>query len=469
MESFLDFHDVLDVVNGKVMRPTDNTPEVVRQQVEWDKLDKKARFCISQALEANQIRHVMALKTAAEMWKRFESLYEQKNPISIHMLLAKFYEYKMKPGMNVAEHVAKIEEMASQLKDLGQPQEEKALITKVLTSLPKSYRPLLTAWDSVPEDQQTMENLMPRLLKEEDIDKSTGELNLNEDEETTALFSKTGKHNQQQFSKNSQNQLVRQKSKFKGNCHYCAKFGHMKRDCRKWKVDQKNSQANPADSGSSAAAFSATNSWPAINDDEIWLGDSGATQHMTFHREWFCTFEPVGENQRPVTIGNDDVVFAKDISIIEVERQVGDKILRHMMYDVLYVPEISRNLFSLGAACEKGASYKGTKEGLKIFRNGQCVAIGQRYNYGLYSMNMRVIKSVEANVASSQPISIQKLHERLGHANYKLVEEVIKGNAVIGLPPIDIKSRSQVNDDNRFCESCVFGKQHKRSFFESAS
>lgn len=46
---------------------------------------------------------------------------------------------------SVAQHVAKIEKMAQQLEELGHKQEEVTLITKVLHSLPSSFRNLISA------------------------------------------------------------------------------------------------------------------------------------------------------------------------------------------------------------------------------------------------------------------------------------------------------------------------------------
>lgn len=93
----------------------------------------------------------MNLKTAAEMWTRLESLYELKNATSKHLLLQKFFEYKMDDS--TVAHVAKIEEMARQLEELGHKQERITLVTKVLHSLPSSFRNLISAWDSVPKQE----------------------------------------------------------------------------------------------------------------------------------------------------------------------------------------------------------------------------------------------------------------------------------------------------------------------------
>lgn len=96
----------------------------------------------------------MNLKTANEMWVRLSSLYELRDKTTVHLLLQKFFDYRMEEGMTVGQHVSKIEAMARKLEDLGHKQDEVAIITKTLHSLPSSYRHVISAWDSMPPEQQ---------------------------------------------------------------------------------------------------------------------------------------------------------------------------------------------------------------------------------------------------------------------------------------------------------------------------
>jgi len=470
MEQFLDFHGLLEVTNGNTARPIEGAV-----QAAWDKADKKARFVISQALDVSQVRHVMSLSTANDMWKRLESLYEQKNPISIHLMLQRFFEYKMSPKMSMADHVAKIEEMAKQLSDLGQKQDETVVITKVLTSLPAKYRHVISAWDSLPKIEQTMINLLPRLLKEEELYKGIADLKLSDDEDSAALYSKSNKKAQSNYKRSVNRQADRNnqgdcnnqadKQKFKGTCHYCKKSGHMKRDCYKFKVNKRDGNANSVMADHSASVFTATNEWSTINDEDVWLADSGASDHMTSREEWFTKLQPVGDREKPVTLGNNKVIFAKGKGEIQFEARVGDKITKHTMTDVLYVPGISRNLFSLGAATTKEAEYSGKQDVLKIYSKGNLTILGKRFNHGLYSLDICAVKAAQMNVAQSNAASIQVWHERLGHANYKSILELAKGEAVIGLNCSDLKKSYKY--ENNFCEACIFGKQHKKPYKES--
>lgn len=75
--------------------------------------------------------------------------------------------------------------MATQIKDVREDISDIAIMAKVLRSLPSRYNALQTAWDSVPEENQSLDNLLERLLKEEE--------RLEGDEDTTERKGETEK------------------------------------------------------------------------------------------------------------------------------------------------------------------------------------------------------------------------------------------------------------------------------------
>lgn len=67
--------------------------------------------------------------------------------------------------------------MATKLADVEAPVDSISIMTKIICTLPPSYRSFFTAWDSIPFDQRTMSLLSSHLLKEEVMAKrwSTGQ------------------------------------------------------------------------------------------------------------------------------------------------------------------------------------------------------------------------------------------------------------------------------------------------------
>lgn len=453
MMGFLEYHGLLDLVDGTKKRPTSESTE------EWDKLDKKARFYIGLSLEPAQVRQVMNLKTSTEMWTRLESLYELKNATSKHLLLQKFFEYKMDKDNSVAQHVAKIEEMARQLEDLGHKQEEVTLITKVLHSLPSSFRNLISAWDSLPEQEQTMENLLPRLMKEELLNKGMAGLHL-DDAEGNALYSK-GKSRQNNSNNDPKKHINKNQNKFKGKCHGCGKYGHKRTECYANGKTRNDSQNNVAVSSKESHAFTATECLISTKWNDIWLADSGASYHMTARKEWFATFELLTKGKITIRFGNGDLVSAQGIGTINTKSTVNGSLETHTLHDVLYIPEITRNLFSIGAATGRGAKAEFSKDKLLMKINGKVRAIGKRVADRMYQMDIEVVtNAIEANIVTTEEKSLEVWHSRLGHASMKTIRKMAKSDAVIGMCCGNLANSNQAD----YCEACILGKQCRKTF-----
>ena len=64
-------------------------------------------------------------------------------------------------------HVSAIEQIATHLKDLGSPVSDVQVMSKILLTLPPSYRHFLSAWDNVPMAEKNIKLLTSRLVNEE--------------------------------------------------------------------------------------------------------------------------------------------------------------------------------------------------------------------------------------------------------------------------------------------------------------
>ena len=90
------------------------------------------------------------------------------------MIQSQFFDYKMVRGDSVALHIAKIENIAKTLSNLGKPIPTNMIITKILCSLPPSFSIVNASWDNVPVGERTIENLTVHLLQLEHLNASQG-------------------------------------------------------------------------------------------------------------------------------------------------------------------------------------------------------------------------------------------------------------------------------------------------------
>ncbi|KAG5871696.1 hypothetical protein JTB14_005058 [Gonioctena quinquepunctata] len=107
-----------------------------------------------------------------------------------------------------------------------------------------------------------------------------------------------------------------------------------------------------------------------LHPNYIWIADSGATQHMTMHRNCFSTFE----NVQSVLIGNGQSMKAFGRGNIDVEMHVGGKWARHYLQDVWFVPEAKKKLSSIPSIVDKGMTSSLENNVCNILRDGEIVA-----------------------------------------------------------------------------------------------
>jgi len=98
--------------------------------------------------------------------------------------------------------------------------------------------------------------------------------------------------------------------------------------------------------------------------DESWYMDSGASNHMTCHGEWFDKMLPT-QTQGYVVTGDDTQHAITHIGSVPLRMHDGR--IKNMS-DVLYVPSISKNLASVGQMVEQGLQVRFNKHGCFIVR-----------------------------------------------------------------------------------------------------
>lgn len=86
----------------------------------WIKKDARTMSVLSSLMKYSQFEYLDTCITAAEMWTEFSAIHKQKRASNKLMLTTKFHEYYMAAGDSIAQHITKIENMASQLKNIDE-------------------------------------------------------------------------------------------------------------------------------------------------------------------------------------------------------------------------------------------------------------------------------------------------------------------------------------------------------------
>ncbi|UYV60351.1 hypothetical protein LAZ67_1000907 [Cordylochernes scorpioides] len=437
MKIILEAKDLLGITDGSEVKPE---IEDIAKFSEWKKKDAKSKMLITTALEFKYLQQIVNCQTSAEMWKKLSTIYELKSETNKYLLQQRFFEYKMNPNDNIASHISKVETQAQQMKDLGEPISDVALITKIICSLPDKYKNFITAWDSVSSEEKTLENLTARLLKEESLQDHWDSSGNFKPDNALMTFSKFNRNSTASNKQQQHQQSIKDKKK-NTHCGYCKKKGHWWKECYKRKEEQKGQQPSSS-ARDDSCAFSAETSAFLAETKDSWIVDSGATDHMTFRREWFSTFEEISEGVHPVCLGDGKKIYAKGKGNIDILSYVDSQKINATLLDVLYIPELVTNLFSLSTATKHGLTLicKGNQK--KLTKISKVLVTGIKDNSNLYRIFIKAEQSSQTYVAQ---LSLDIWHQRM--ENIKIREK----------------------PDSLLCEACIYGKQNRKVFHASTS
>lgn len=277
----------------------------------------------------------------------------------------------------LAEHLLKFDRLIRELKESGAAVEESDAVCHLLLTLPASFDPVITAIETLPGGV-TMAFVKNRLI---DVNlKKRNLMNGDSDSEDVAMMGR--------FSRG------------RIKCFRCGKFGHRAADCRVRteedtvaseceRVKVRNRKTNIAiedDRGSDCGAivFVATKEEHTVKTD--WLLDSGATEHMVKDASYLSEIRRL---KRPVevVIANGEKLLADYCGDMVMYTDVAGKKKKCEAKNVLYVPGLKSNLFSVNRIARSGLQVKFFDNRAELIKNDEVMATAH-YTGKQYEMKM---------------------------------------------------------------------------------
>ena len=155
-----------------------------------------------------------------------------------------------------------------------------------------------------------------------------------------------------------------------------------------------------------------------------------------------------------ITVANNNTVLVKGEGAVDVIA-LDKNVIR--LNNVLFVPDLSANLFSVSKATTHGFKTQFCKKECKISKNGEVLIsanlIGNIYRVALKPPIQSNENTPIAALASSVDINVW--HQRLAHLNFDSIRKLSNG-AALGL----MLKNSSISP----CETCALGKMCRKPY-----
>ena len=459
--------DVINVIDEEV-------PENLT--VEWMRAERIAKNTIVEYLADSFLVFASTASTAKEIFKNLNTIYQRKSLATQLAVRKQLLTLKLQGDTPLVRHFMIFDDLITELSVAGSKLEETDKVAHLLLTLPNSYDGVITAIETLSEDNLTLAFVKIRLLdhevklREECSDTSSKVLHAN-----TSQSANRGIIEGQKSSKNNHGKWKPRKQFRNYNnqqttkCHQCGRSGHKIKDCYYYKKNRKYNEerkrtvqtvhmTEQSHNNASGFAFMAGDYQLEAGEKVIFLLDSGASDHLINQEDLFSSFTTL---QPPLNISvakNGAYITATKRGIIHVTSNKG---VDGVLENVLYCPEVPYNLLSVRKMQEAGLGIVFDSEGVCISKDGNVIMSGKPLN-NLTAVDFKVnIKRLGNNsqVNSTVSCNYELWHRRLGHMERSKFLE-LKNKQMFE----DMQCIEKVIPDNHLCEACINGKQARLPF-----
>nr|GEZ04257.1 zinc finger, CCHC-type [Tanacetum cinerariifolium] len=391
---------------------------------------KKAHSALLLCLDNKVLREVNKEDSAAVVWLKLETLYVTKSLANkLYLKKKKLFTFYMHSGKKLSEHINEFNKLIGDLANINVDIDDEDQALMLRTSLPPSYdnfvETLLYGRESL-----TLEDVLSSFNSRE-LKKRT---DANDDGDGLYVRGRSN-HRGNQGCGNS-----RSKSKGKGTyklkCYMCYSADHLKKDCpKRHKKKSTGFVKKNAGQGSSmhSEVYDNGDLLMEVREKRFleWIMDFGGSFHMTPKRNFLFDFKEF--NGGTVLLGDNRACVIIGIGKVRVQMKDGSSFV---LENARYIPELKRNLISLGTLDREGYTMKLQNERVKVIKGSLMVLSRTMKGNYVYSLDSWA-ESGEASVGIQEKESLAQVwHKRPSHISEAGLHELEKREQVEGVEAV---------------------------------
>ncbi|KAJ9554165.1 hypothetical protein OSB04_018210 [Centaurea solstitialis] len=405
MENLLRSKEWWHLIDPGYKEPAAGTKETDAEKTARAELkikDLKVKNYLFAAIDKSILKTILQKETSRDLWESMRTKYQGSQKVQRSQLQAlrrEFEVLEMKESETITDYFGRVMSVANNMRNNGENLQDIQIVEKILRTLTERFNYIVVSIEEAKDiDRLSVDELQSSLIVHE-----------------------------QKFRR-----------KAKDEEHY---------ECPEW--ENKANFAEFDDNEEVLLMASVDEEKP--RKGEVWILDSGCSNHMTSHQEWFSDLDE--DFKHTVKLGNDSRIVVAGKGTIRMKVNG----ITQVISDVYYIPELRSNLLSLGQLQEKGLAI--------LIRDGTCKVYHPTLGVIMHSNTSgNRMFPLLAEMVSPQPTCLQiqstdeanLWHCRFGHLSYKGLSILSRKGMVEGLPLI--------HTPRELCSSCLVGKQHRGSF-----
>lgn len=431
--------------------------------------EAKAQAIIIAGVGNTHLEYLKPHNSAYDMFKSLENNFKSKGARSRLFLRRLLNETKYDERNPLSQHILRLEDYFSQLKDAESEISEDDKINYLLVSMPRSFDGIVTALET--QHDLKWDQVKNSLLGEEEKKKKfqTQKESIN----CAFLCFNCGRPGHKKFQcRVPQQRGNNSKQSFnQGRGGFGAGRGSSSLPLRGKVFSQRghgrgngaNFYAEGEDSSDQRIAFLACSQGAHSSEGQklVWCVDSGCSNHYVNSEVYFNKYERLNVPKKISAAKNGVSLEAIGVGQINANVFVRGEKIPCTVNNVFHVPDVRKNLLSVSKLEENGIKIVFYDKKVRAFLQNKMVFEGNKEG-SIYTMDMEVEKSETAYFGTSITNSMDELmlwHKRLGHLNFKSIETLIKKDLVHGLNDLRI-----LNFNNKQCENCFLGKMSRQPY-----